>query len=96
MIKRIAANMTQASVLEGLAEECAELAQGALKLARIIRGENPTTVTVQAAIQWVAEELTDVMVYASVLGEMGVKAEDSEMTKLTRWCERLAGVMEED
>ena len=35
----------KAAMLEQLAEEAAELSQAALKLARVLRGENPTTVT---------------------------------------------------
>jgi len=35
----------EAAILEMLAEECAELAQAALKLARIQRGENPSRAT---------------------------------------------------
>jgi hypothetical protein len=37
------------ATLEQLAEECAELSQAALKLARLHRGENPTPVTEQEA-----------------------------------------------
>lgn len=33
------------ALLEQLAEECSELAQAALKLARLERGENPTPKT---------------------------------------------------
>ena len=95
LIGCIACRMTQTATLEGLAEECAELAQGALKLARIIRGENPTTVTVQTAMQWVAEEMTDVRLYCDVLGEMGIAPEDSYTAKAQRWMERLNGRMEE-
>ena len=35
----------EAAVLEQLAEECTELAKASLKLARILREENPTPVT---------------------------------------------------
>ena len=95
LISCIACRMMQTATLEGLAEECAELAQGALKLARIIRGENPTTVTVQTAMQWVAEEMTDVRLYCDVLGEMGITPEDSYTAKVQRWMEMLNGRMEE-
>ena len=96
LISCIACRMTQTATLEGLAEECAELAQGALKLARIIRCENPTTVTVQTAMQWVAEEMTDVLLYCEVLGEMGIQPEDSRLKKIVRWVNRLSGNVEED
>lgn len=54
-------------LLEQLAEECCELAQAALKKARIIRAENPTPKTmieVEAAIK---EELTDVALVCDIL-----------------------------
>lgn len=42
MENRILNKIGEPAVLEQLAEECTELAQSALKLARKIRGENPT------------------------------------------------------
>jgi NTP pyrophosphatase (non-canonical NTP hydrolase) len=95
MIATVVDKMPVASLLEGMAEECAELAQGALKLARIIRGENPTPVTKEAAIQWVQEEIADLMLYIAVLREVGIEAEKCEVKKLTRWVERLNGIMDE-
>lgn len=47
-------------MLEQLAEEAAELSQAALKLARVLRGENPTTVTRKEARKHLTEEYTDV------------------------------------
>ena len=46
--------------LEQLAEESAELAQAALKVARILRGDNPTPVTLKEAEEHLVEEYTDV------------------------------------
>lgn len=40
----------EAALLEQLAEECAELAHVALKMARIIRGENPTPKTLDETL----------------------------------------------
>ena len=40
----IAEKIGQAALLEQTAEEAAELSHAALKLARILRGENPTPV----------------------------------------------------
>ena len=50
----------KAAMFEQLAEEAAELAQAALKLARIERGENPTPVSKEEAEENLREEYTDV------------------------------------
>lgn len=50
----------KAAMLEQLAEEAAELSQAALKLARVLRGENPTPVTRKEANKKLMEEYTDV------------------------------------
>lgn len=50
----------RAAMLELLAEESAELSQAALKMARIMRGENPTPVTRMQAEKNLIEEYTDV------------------------------------
>ena len=50
----------KAAMLEQLAEEAAKLAQAALKLARIERGENPTPVSKEEAEENLREEYTDV------------------------------------
>lgn len=55
-------------MLEQLAEEAAELAQAALKLARIDRDENPTPVTSEQAQKNLIEEYTDVIMCTSELG----------------------------
>lgn len=48
------------AMLEQMAEEAAELAQAALKLARVLRAENPTPVTLEEAKMNLTEEFTDV------------------------------------
>lgn len=48
------------ALLELTAEECVELAHACLKLARVIRQENPTPVTSDEAIANVEEEIADV------------------------------------
>ena len=58
------------AVLEQLAEECAELAQAALKMARLQRGENPTPKSWLDCKENLEEELANVnlcvrMVYLS-------------------------------
>ena len=42
--KEILEHVGEAAVLEQTAEECAELAHACLKMARKLRGENPTPV----------------------------------------------------
>lgn len=63
MIEKIGA----ASMLEQLAEEATELAHAALKLARIERGENPTPVLKEDAMDHLIEEYTDVVQCAEEL-----------------------------
>ncbi len=50
-----------AAMLEQLAEEATELAHAALKAARVVRGENPTPVTLAEAAVNLREEYTDVV-----------------------------------
>lgn len=73
------------AALEQLAEECSECAHEALKLARIMRDENPTPVTEQDARRALAEEIRDINNSVYVLGMMcGV-----DWDKLNRWQDRL-------
>ena len=55
------------ALLEQLGEEAAELAQAALKLARVIRGENPTPTSKEEAMHSLIEEYTDVQLMAYLL-----------------------------
>ncbi len=48
------------ATLEQLAEEASELSQAALKLARVYRGENPTPVSADQALDSLVEETADV------------------------------------
>lgn len=77
----------EAATYEQLAEEAAELAQAALKMARIIRGENPTPVTPEEASVNVIEEFTDVAVCAKLL-HLKVNVEMAKF-KYKRWNNRL-------
>lgn len=63
MIEKIGA----AAMFEQLAEEATELAHAALKLARIKRGENPTPVLKEDAMDHLIEEYTDVVQCAEEL-----------------------------
>lgn len=55
---------------EALAEEATELAKAALKMARVLRGENPTPVTEEEARKELIEEITDVAILMADLGIM--------------------------
>lgn len=57
----------EAAEYELLAEEGAELAKAALKVARIIRGENPTPITMDEAMANLVEEYTDVFIVSKDL-----------------------------
>lgn len=72
---------------EQLAEESVELAKAALKMSRVIRGENPTPVTQEEAVEMVREELSDLFTVCAVLN-VGPEI-DRMMPKLRRWAERV-------
>ena len=82
-------------MLEGLAEEAAELAQAALKLARVIRDENPTPVTAEEAEGHLAEEIVDVLLYLQEIrdrwGITLAEINDIMILKRQRWEKRLDG-----
>lgn len=58
--EKIKQHIPQDELLAQLAEECAELSQGALKLRRALTGINPTPVTVEEARKNLVEETADV------------------------------------
>lgn len=74
------------AMYEALAEECSELTQAALKMARVLRGENPTPVSVIEATAMVIEEFTDVISCAIGL-ELDVDPEQA-ITKFKRMQQR--------
>ena len=55
------------ALYEGLAEEAVELAHAALKMARIMRGENPTPADLGDALAKLKEELGDLEIYLDIL-----------------------------
>ena len=88
-IEFIRNRVPKAARYEQLAEECAELCHASLKMARILRGENPTPVHYGQAMDAVVEELSDVFTAAEVVGVcVDVATIDN---KVTRWVERLEG-----
>lgn len=86
-LETVASQVPWAALFEQLAEESAELAQVALKMARVVRGENPTPVTKYDAMAGILEELSDV---ALVCEALDLEADRREMKKkLQRWVKRL-------
>lgn len=81
----------EAAALEQLAEEASELSKAALKLARIIRGENPTPVDFDTAFRSFLEELGDTRLCAKVLEDRygPLDTLEGEKRKLKRWKHRL-------
>lgn len=79
-----------AACLEQLAEECAKLAQAALKMARLIRKENPTPVTYNKAIASLTEEIADVrLCIKAIERNTPIKTKEIEDMKLNRWYNRI-------
>ena len=81
-----------AALLDQLAEESAELAQAALKMARKLRNENPTPKTHADCVSNLQEEIADVELCISILpaalydpAEVG----KTMTAKHRRWNERL-------
>lgn len=60
--------LSNAALLEALAEESSELAHASLKLARILRGENPTPVSQEEGFKNLEEEAADVILVIKALG----------------------------
>lgn len=81
------------ALLEQTAEECAELSQAALKLARKMRGDNPTPATIDEIHSKLTEEFADVRVCMDELLKSNVVSYP-EVTavaekKLARWQKRI-------
>lgn len=82
-------SMPVVELLAGLAEECAELAQAALKLRRVFDGTNPTPVKEEDAIEKFYEEIADVKLYCSQLDIPASYISQIMQKKQKRWEERL-------
>lgn len=78
------------ALLEQLAEEAAELTKAALKMARLIRKENPTPKTYDECYNELIEEYSDVFVAARALNLE--PSEDIMNFKAQRWERRLNGL----
>lgn len=83
--------LSKPDIYEQLAEEAAELAQAANKMARVLRGTNPTPKTEEEALKSLIEEYSDVNLIAEDILEIS----PSTLTKnykLYRWSRRLANM----
>lgn len=83
------------AALELLAEECAELAHAALKLARLERGENPTPALPKECQEKIFEEIADVLISMEVVEQCqwfnGKKTKHYYEAHMRRFAER-AGI----
>lgn len=81
--------LTEAAMLEQMAEECSELTQALLKKARKLRNENYTPKALDEICENIEEEFSDVMLCSRVLyltSDFSI-----EQKKLDRWIKRLRG-----
>lgn len=87
-IKQIREKVPVPDIFDQLAEEAAELAQAANKMARVMRGTNPANIDEREAIKRVVEEYTDVHVVAKDILELQVDGLQADY-KIDRWAKRL-------
>lgn len=87
----VRATQSNESLLCQLAEECCELAQAALKLRRVLVGDSPTPVTQQESSAAVIEEIADVKLLMTILGDAECEGQisDRQRKRLGRWVQRL-------
>lgn len=79
--------VAEPALYENLAEEASEVAHAALKVARIMRGENPTPLKIPQAMSRLKQEVCDLFVVCDVLGISGDY--DYMFSKIQRWLSRL-------
>lgn len=84
----VKSKLSEAALYEQLAEECVELAHACQKKARLLRGENPTPLTINDINGMVEEEYTDVFLVSDML-DMHVDPEQY-WNKVERWSDRLS------
>ena len=81
--------LPQPELLAGLAEECCELAQAALKLRRFYDQTNPTPIDEEKVTEDFYEEIADVQLYLDQLIYPKSYIEGIMKRKLNRWKQRL-------
>lgn len=93
MNKHIVDYIGKAALLEQTAEEASELSQACLKMARKIRGENPTPKDTNDILENLNEEIADVNLCCNELVDARIASYDDiggmAMKKYKRWCERV-------
>lgn len=81
------------ALLEQTAEECTEMAHACLKMARKLRDENPTPVSLESCTEKLTEETADVMLCINTLFELDVLDDDDVdaviSRKRVRWEDRI-------
>lgn len=94
--EKIKQHLPEEELLLQLAEECAELAQAALKLRRVMAGINPTPITEDEARSNLLEEAADVYCVSRLLLGYEEHAEIYGIIKRKkeRWAGRLEGKQE--
>lgn len=92
-METIAEKIGLPALLEQCAEECAELAQACLKIARLYRGENPTPKSMKECRANLEEEIADVLLtMRMVIDDMDVDLGNLEKIidyKVERWDKRI-------
>lgn len=82
-----------AAALEQCGEESTELAQACLKMARKLRGENPTPKTIEELSSSLVDEMADVLVCIDILLDNNVVSNQDVMHRMLdkhiRWTTRL-------
>ena len=78
-------------LLAGLAEECCEMGQAALKLRRVFDGTNPTPKTEEEAIEQFEEEIADVFLYLEQIDYSAAHVSEIMGQKRKRWEKRING-----
>jgi NTP pyrophosphatase (non-canonical NTP hydrolase) len=78
-------------LLAGLAEECSELAQAALKLRRVFDKTNPTPMDEETAKDRFFKEVADVQLYLKMIDIPWNYIKEIAVEKGKRWTNRLKG-----
>lgn len=93
-MSKIVDEIGEAALLEQTAEECVELAQACLKLARKLRDENPTPMSKEDILKNINEEMADVALCLDEIVDAGFVSYEGVdfviMQKRERWEKRVA------
>lgn len=90
-MNKIKKEMPIPELLAGLAEECSELSQAALKLRRVFDQTNPTPMDEETAKDKFFEEVADVQLYLKMIDIPWNYVKEIAIAKMKRWEERLNG-----